>query len=43
VPFDAVRLPYAQHGFDYNFNGWGSQIAQPLILKFLRTNLSAPK
>lgn len=43
VPFEAVRLPYAQHGFDFNFNGWGSQIAQPLILKFLQTNLSAPK
>jgi acetyl esterase/lipase len=43
VPFDAVRLTYAQHGFDYNFNGWGSQIAQPLLLKFLQTNLSAPK
>lgn len=42
VPFDVLRLPYAQHGFDYNFNGWGSQLAQPLILRFLQTNLSAP-
>ncbi|HEX6291647.1 MAG TPA: alpha/beta hydrolase [Herpetosiphonaceae bacterium] len=37
VPHQAVFIPYAQHGFDYNFNGWGSQIAQPLMLKFLDT------
>jgi acetyl esterase/lipase len=39
VPFDAVRVSYAQHGFDYNFDGWGSQIAQPLLLEFLQTHL----
>ncbi|MDT7541797.1 MAG: hypothetical protein QOE33_1701 [Acidobacteriota bacterium] len=42
VPFDALRLPYAQHGFDYNFDGWGSQLAQPLILAFLRAHLVSP-
>lgn len=36
VPYRAVRIAYAQHGFDYNFNGWGSQIAQPIMLDFLR-------
>jgi len=39
VAHQAVYLPYAQHGFDYNFNGWGSQIAQPVILRFLETHL----
>ncbi len=43
VPSDAVRFAYAQHGFDYNFDGWGSQIAQPVIAAFLRANLSQPK
>ncbi len=40
VPHKAVFIPYAQHGFDYNFNGWGSQIAQPVMLRFLQTNLA---
>lgn len=43
VPFDAMRIDYAQHGFDYNFDGWGSQIAQPLITAFLREHLSPPQ
>jgi hypothetical protein len=43
VTHDSVRLAYAQHGFDYNFDGWGSQIAQPLVAAFLRAHLSQPK
>ena len=39
APFESVPLAYAQHGFDYNFDGWGSQIAQPLIAAFLRAHL----
>ena len=39
IPHDTLVLPYAQHGFDYNFNGWGSQIAKPLILDFLAKNV----
>ncbi len=31
-----VFVPYAQHGFDYNFNGWSSQTDKPVLLKFLR-------
>lgn len=31
-------IPYAQHGFDYNFNGWGAQVVRPVLLKFLREN-----
>jgi acetyl esterase/lipase len=31
----ALFIPYAQHGFDYNFNGWGAQVAQHVILDFL--------
>jgi acetyl esterase/lipase len=39
VPFKYVYLPWANHGFDYNFNGWSSQIAQAVISKFLDTYL----
>ena len=39
VPFTYVYLPWANHGFDYNFNGWGSQIAQAEIVKFLDSHL----
>ncbi len=39
VPYRSLLLPYAQHGFDYNFHGWGSQLARPLLLDFLRTHL----
>jgi acetyl esterase/lipase len=38
----AVLIPYAQHAFDYNFNGWGSQIARHLISEFLGTHLEKP-
>jgi acetyl esterase/lipase len=30
-----LYIPYGQHGFDYNFNGWGSQITKTVILNFL--------
>jgi acetyl esterase/lipase len=43
VPFDALHVAYAQHGFDYNFDGWGSQLVQLLLLTFLRTHLLPPK
>ncbi len=36
VSHETLLIPYAQHGFDYNFNGWGSQIVKPAMLKFLR-------
>lgn len=39
VPFSYVYLPWANHGFDYNFNGWSSQIAQAEISKFLDSHL----
>jgi acetyl esterase/lipase len=38
IPHETLYIPYAQHGFDYNFNGWGAQIAKPLILDFLTEN-----
>lgn len=38
VRHETIFIPYAQHGFDYNFNGWGAQIVQPLLLDFLREN-----
>ncbi|HEY9404417.1 MAG TPA: alpha/beta hydrolase [Pyrinomonadaceae bacterium] len=36
----ALHIPYAQHAFDYNFDGWGSQLARPLLLGFLREHLN---
>ncbi len=36
VIFRQFYIPYGQHGFDYNFNGWGSQIAESAITGFLR-------
>jgi acetyl esterase/lipase len=35
VAHQTVYIPYGQHGFDYNFNGWGSQITKSVLLKFL--------
>jgi acetyl esterase/lipase len=32
---ETLNIPYGQHGFDYNFNGWGSQITKTAILNFL--------
>jgi acetyl esterase/lipase len=41
--YRAVVIPYAQHGFDYNFNGWGSQLSRQIMLEFLRDNLKRKK
>ncbi len=38
VSHKELFIPYGQHGFDYNFYGWGSQISQPVILDFLQKN-----
>lgn len=38
VPHKTLFIPYAQHGFDYNFNGWAAQISEPAILHFLGEN-----
>ncbi|MDQ6786356.1 MAG: alpha/beta hydrolase [Acidobacteriota bacterium] len=35
VPHKVLFVSYAQHGFDYNFNGWGAQVVQPVLLDFL--------
>jgi acetyl esterase/lipase len=37
--YRALFIPYAQHGFDYNFNGWGAQVTQHVMLDFLNTHL----
>ncbi len=39
VPYTYVYLPWGNHGFDYNFNGLHSQIAQAEISKFLDAHL----
>ena len=41
VPHKTLFIAYAQHGFDYNFNGFGSQISQAAILEFLHENTQA--
>jgi acetyl esterase/lipase len=41
APHESLLIPYAQHGFDYNFNGWGAQIVQPVMLRFLRAHLGS--
>lgn len=39
VPHRTVFFPYALHGFDFHQGGWGSQVAQPVLLRFLREHL----
>ena len=41
VAHRALLIPYAQHAFDYNFDGWGSQLMRPLLLNFLREHLNS--
>jgi len=41
IRHQTLSIPYAQHGFDYNFNGFGAQIVQPEILRFLSENTRA--
>ncbi len=36
----ALFIPYAQHGFDFNFNGWGAQVAQAVMLEHLNEFLN---
>lgn len=38
VSHQTLLIPYAQHGFDYNFNGFGAQITKSAMLEFLREN-----
>ena len=38
VAYQTLYIPYGQHGFDYNFNGWGSQITKSVMLEFLIKN-----
>ena len=34
-----LELPYAQHGFDLSWGGWGSQITRPNLERFLEQHL----
>lgn len=38
IAHKTIFIPYAQHGFDYNFYGFGSQITKPVMLDFLTEN-----
>lgn len=39
IPHRALLIPYAQHAFDYNFDGWGSQLSRQLLSDFLSAHL----
>lgn len=41
VPHETLLIPYAQHGFDYNLHGWGSQITKSVMLDFLSAHTAA--
>ncbi|MCA1623993.1 MAG: alpha/beta hydrolase [Acidobacteria bacterium] len=43
VTHKTIYVRYAQHGFDYNFNGWGAQIIKFAILTFLLENTKMNK
>ncbi|MET8677572.1 alpha/beta hydrolase [Streptomyces sp. NPDC004647] len=34
-----VEIPWADHAFDYNWGNWGTQIARPVLARFLRSHL----
>lgn len=40
IPHKTIFIPYGQHGFDYNIHGFGSQITKPVMLDFLKKNIS---
>jgi acetyl esterase/lipase len=41
IAHKTIFIPYAQHGFDFDFYGFGSQIIKPAMLDFLRENTKA--
>ena len=41
VPHEIYLIPYGQHGFDYNINGWGSQVVRSASLRFLSVHTRA--
>lgn len=43
VSHKIIRVGYAQHGFDYNFDGFGAQITQKILLDFLNENTAPVK
>ncbi len=41
IPYEYCLLPWANHGFDWHFNGFSSQISKDVMAKFLRKYLGA--
>lgn len=35
APYELLEIPYADHGFDTNWGGWGSQVLRPRLAAFL--------
>ena len=42
VPHRLVELPWANHTFDFLWDGWGSQITRYSLEVFLESNLKTP-
>lgn len=38
IAHKTIFIPYAQHGFDFNIHGIGSQVVKPVMLEFLSEN-----
>jgi acetyl esterase/lipase len=41
VPYEIIFVPYGQHGFDYNINGWGSQVLSARVREFLQAHTAS--
>jgi acetyl esterase/lipase len=43
VPYRLVKLPWANHTFDFLWGGWGSQITRSSLEAFLESHLQSPE
>jgi dipeptidyl aminopeptidase/acylaminoacyl peptidase len=43
VPHRLVELPWANHTFDFRWDGWGSQITRSTLRDFLEAHLATPR
>ena len=43
MPYRLVKLPWANHTFDFLWGGWGSQITRSSLEAFLESHLQSPE
>ena len=43
IPYRLVKLPWANHTFDFLWGGWGSQITRSSLEAFLESHLQSPE